>query len=189
MNSRSSTSAGEDSAGSTSLDENSREKVGIKKEQNDDSICRVCLKEGCVPIFENKTAEDLAESLNTFAGIEIRTDDPYPKYLCQPCYTLLQGAILFRKTAQQSDEILKQPTEDLLTADNDDSYDYPEDDDNNSWEYEHKDKKKKTYYCKKCEISFDSYKEYADHKQTEEHENKKEADDETSAKSAQESKT
>lgn len=166
--------AGEDSAcDNISHDENSRRKISIKKEHTLDSVCRVCLKKGCIPIYGNKTAEDLSESFNTFAGIEIKLDDPYPKYLCEPCNTLLLGAIKFRKSAQQSDEILKRPPEDLLTDGIDDTFNYPEDN-NDSWEYEeHKTSENLTYHCKKCEISFDTFKDYDDHRMTEEHENRK----------------
>lgn len=166
----------EESAGEgTSHVESSRESlitVEVKKEHNDENtLCRVCLKEGGVPIYGDNLLEDISEALCTFGGIEVRIDDPYPKFLCLSCNALLQGAILFRKTAQQSDELLKNPTKNVKVDINDDTYnDF--DDDHNSTDYEdHKVKKQRSYNCETCEISFDSFKEYNEHKLTEEHEN------------------
>ncbi|XP_022827449.1 gastrula zinc finger protein XlCGF17.1-like [Spodoptera litura] len=170
MNGRNMNSGDEMGDEGNSNNENSTES-NIKMEQNDDSTCRVCLKEGCIPIFGNETLEDVSDSLNIFASLEVTVDDPYPKYLCQPCNELLQGAILFRKTAQQSDHLLKNPVEDSHASGIDDSYDYANDDDNLSDYEDRKPKKQRSYHCKKCEISFDSFKEFNDHKLTEEHEN------------------
>ncbi|KAF9418031.1 hypothetical protein HW555_005015 [Spodoptera exigua] len=161
-------SAGDETGGeNNSNNENSSESSIMK--QNDDNTCRVCLKEGCIPIFGNDTMEDISVFLNTFASIEVTVDDPYPKYLCQPCNELLQGAILFRKTAQQSDHLLKNPVENLHT--NDDIYDYADNNDNLSDYEDSKLRQQRSYHCKQCEISFDSFKEYSEHRISEEHEN------------------
>lgn len=166
MNARSAgASTGEESAGEGS----SRDEITIKKEATDDPICRVCLKEGSIPIYGSDTLDDLTESLSIFGGIDVREGDAYPKFLCQPCHTLLQGAILFRKTAQQSDQLLKDPPRVSPDAENDIPFD--DTDNDNSYEYEETKVSKKQYHCKRCEISFKNFREYNKHRLSEEHEN------------------
>ncbi|XP_026754169.2 gastrula zinc finger protein XlCGF17.1-like [Galleria mellonella] len=134
-------------------------------------ICRVCLKEGEIPIYDNKGTGDISEELNLFGGLDVQADDDYPKYICQTCHALLLGAILFRKTAQQSDQLLKRPTqESMLLTDNDDlTNDIGED---NACEYEEeKCKETKNYHCKRCDLDFQSFNEYSEHRLSQEHEN------------------
>ncbi|KAJ8715663.1 hypothetical protein PYW07_010145 [Mythimna separata] len=66
--------------------------------------CRICLDDGEIPIFG---ANDISDDVTEFGNIKIRKDDNLPQYLCEACSTLLEAAILFRKTAKQSDEVLK----------------------------------------------------------------------------------
>ncbi|CAB3227712.1 unnamed protein product [Arctia plantaginis] len=67
-------------------------------------ICRICLKEGEIPIFGQ---DDKSEDVVEFGGIEIAADDNLPQHLCYSCNSLLESAIVFRTTAKKSDEILK----------------------------------------------------------------------------------
>lgn len=76
------------------------------------NTCRVCLQEGNIDIFGENNSEDLCDSIHTIAGINVTYIDPYPKCLCQPCHALLQGAILFRKTALKSQRIMEKSAPD-----------------------------------------------------------------------------
>lgn len=144
-------------------------------------ICRVCLKEGNIPIFGDELTEDFSEPLSTFANIELSADDMFPKYLCTSCQSLLHGAILFRKTAQQSDKVLRKPKKEIKKlieeeivednlinnfddVDNDDTYDFGLNVDT---------KPKKSYHCSKCDLEFKSLKEIANHRKSTDHKNTK----------------
>ncbi|XP_037295722.1 uncharacterized protein LOC115444240 [Manduca sexta] len=72
-----------------------------------DRICRICLKEGNIPIYGKTVDTDFSFDVRTFGDIELTEEDRYPKHLCAPCHALLQSAKLFRKTAKLSDDILK----------------------------------------------------------------------------------
>ncbi|CAK1594590.1 unnamed protein product [Parnassius mnemosyne] len=156
----------------------------IKKTFNDADVkqtCRVCLKEGDIPIYDDSRLEDISEALHNFGGIDVRPGDIYPKYLCQPCYALLQGAILFRKTAQESDQLLRFPPQEAV-SDNENSLcgeiksslDFIKKEDNLNkttfTEFIGEDKPKK-YLCKKCNADFDTFIEYSEHRLSQEHEN------------------
>ncbi|KAG6449054.1 zinc finger protein 436-like [Manduca sexta] len=162
----------EDSSGEgTSSDRHSLD-IQVKKEF-DDNLCRVCLKEGLVPIHDN---EGIAEALTTLCGIFVSVDDSFPKLLCQPCHSLLQGAILLRKTAQRSDEILKQPFD--IIEDNSGINDDLGGMDEDMYVYDlYKDEKKpikkkeKDYYCRKCNLEFKNHDEYTNHRLSDEHDN------------------
>lgn len=138
------------------------------KTEKEENICRICLKEGTMPIYGSQVAEDIPEAINTFGGIDVNIDDPHPKFLCHTCKSLLQGAILFRKTAQQSDEILKKPPIEEFSDDNVSTDNY----DDNTLDND-KAKKQEEHHCKKCDISFDSFKELEEHRMSDEHENKR----------------
>lgn len=125
--------------------------------------CRVCLQNGEIPIYDDNRTQDISEALINFGGIEITPDDKYPKFLCESCYSLLRGAILFRKTAQDSDQILRCPQKE---SDNE-SINVTD----TSFEYDIKEKQRKTYICKKCDIDFDTFTEYSEHRLSQEHEN------------------
>lgn len=73
-------------------------------------LCRVCLQQGTIPIHGDNPDEDMADAIHTFGGIAISIFDSCPKFLCKSCNELLQSAILFRKTAQNSDRLLKHYT-------------------------------------------------------------------------------
>ncbi|XP_037876512.1 zinc finger protein 888 [Bombyx mori] len=70
--------------------------------------CRICLKEGGIPIYGPDCSTDLSYDVRTFGDIDISEDDEFPKYLCSACYKLLQCAILFRKAAKQSEILLSE---------------------------------------------------------------------------------
>ncbi|XP_050357656.1 gastrula zinc finger protein XlCGF17.1-like [Nymphalis io] len=141
----------------------------IKKEINyvDDmqTTCRVCLKEGDIPIYGNEIAEDISKDLCTFGEIEVSADDNYPKFICQACNVLLQNALLLRKTAQQSDKILRQPHEN----DNDDNL--MRNDDFSCFEENGAKNQSSEYYCRKCDLNFNTFEEYSGHRLSDEHEN------------------
>lgn len=144
----------------------------VKVETNNE-LCRVCLKQGTIPIHRDNPSEDLTDAITTFGGIEINISDSYPKYLCQSCFSLLQGAILFKKTAQESDECLKKSTEPKLEVDNDFS-DSAYDNDTESF-ISTKEQKTVTHLviCKQCDLEFKTFQEYNDHTLTDEHGNQK----------------
>ncbi|XP_063541879.1 zinc finger protein 616-like [Cydia strobilella] len=69
--------------------------------------CRVCLDAADIPIFGDELTPDISNDIETFGSIEIRSHDNLPKYICESCEKLLQAAVFFRKTAQQTDLQLK----------------------------------------------------------------------------------
>lgn len=156
--------------------------VNVKTENNrydDQSTCRVCLKVGNIPIYRNNSMDNIAEALNMFGGIEVSYDDEYPKYLCDSCNALLKGAILLRKTAQESDHVLRQPVQDITMTDNEEddiitTDDIPYDYNEQKEEYQDIKTNKKDYCCKKCNQHFTTFKEYSDHRISDEHENTRE---------------
>lgn len=85
-------------------------------------ICRVCLKDGSIPIYSVGNSFDVAEAVQTFGGIKLGRKDSLPKHLCDICYSLLQGAVKFRESALQSDEFLNKVPNvsiDIINEDND----------------------------------------------------------------------
>ncbi|XP_028171989.1 gastrula zinc finger protein XlCGF17.1-like [Ostrinia furnacalis] len=132
--------------------------------------CRICLKDGSVPIYAKDSAADLSEAVRSFGDIELSEGDEYPKYLCNACHSLLQGAILFRKSAKETEAILlnqapiqADPTVELEpeTFSETDNNDYSES----------TTKKLTSYKCKVCKLNFDSHKEYLAHKSSKQHRN------------------
>ncbi|XP_075986515.1 uncharacterized protein LOC142983488 [Anticarsia gemmatalis] len=159
------TSTGDESAGEGTSHDDSK----MKKEYYE-QVCRVCLKEGSIPIFGNDGVDDISEDLNLFGGVEIRADDSHPKYICQTCNALLQGAILLRKTAQQSEDLLNNPHIEDSPDDNEDTeLDLKEEIPVNY--KERKVKKQDVFDCKKCNVSFDTFDELVNHRMSQEHEN------------------
>lgn len=148
-------------------------KLEIKKEasENPDQTCRICLREGKVPIFISAT-EKLCESIFEIGGIQVCADDPYPKFLCQSCHALLLGAILFRKTAQLSDNLLKtrRAEEPEPTSEIDDHSDA---DDDTPASVTQPVKSPKPRTCRRCSLEFSTFQEYSDHLLSIEHENKR----------------
>ncbi|XP_068625636.1 zinc finger protein OZF-like [Battus philenor] len=131
-------------------------------------ICRVCLKTGDIQIYEDNSL-NISDALSNFAGIEIRPDDEYPKFLCQACHALLQGAILLRKTAQDSDQILRYPPKD--DSEDENTFEAVE----RASDFVEKDKEvdmeQSKYFCKKCIVEFDTFADYNKHRLSDEHEN------------------
>lgn len=84
-------------------------KTDLKIKEDLSSKCRVCLQEGSVPIYGNDDTSSTLEALKLLSDIQIDENDEYPKFLCEVCDEFIKGAILFRKIAQQSDEMLKKP--------------------------------------------------------------------------------
>ncbi|XP_034837390.1 gastrula zinc finger protein XlCGF17.1-like [Maniola hyperantus] len=142
----------------------------IKKERYDpeeQGTCRVCLKEGNIPIYGNETYEDISEALCTFGDITLSSDDDYTKFLCRSCHEFLVGAIEFRKKAKQSDETLRWPqSENFLDNDAADNIQ-----DEVSSENEDNDEEEHNYFCRKCVRGFKTFKEYSEHRLSAEHEN------------------
>lgn len=120
--------------------------------------CRICLKIGEIPIYSADSSFNVAEAIQIFGGIKICPADSFPKYLCKSCYSLLDGAVMFRKSALQTDEYLNQ-----VTTKNEDFFD---DVDNScvSGENEIKFEKIKLFKCKTCKVSFKSWEDYTSHR-------------------------
>lgn len=76
-------------------------KVKIKS-----SSCRVCLKEGEYSINDNEDTNNIIDALKVFAEIDIIDNDGYPKHLCNMCYKFLKDALLFRKVAKHTHDML-----------------------------------------------------------------------------------
>lgn len=89
------------------IHENNEKRLKIKKGLS--SKCRVCLQDGCVPIFGTEDTGFIVAALLLLSNIEVNENDEYPKLLCNICHEFIKGAILFRKIARESEEILKQP--------------------------------------------------------------------------------
>ncbi|KAL0861014.1 hypothetical protein ABMA27_009539 [Loxostege sticticalis] len=140
-----------------------------KDEQNK---CRICLKEGSVPIYtpQNSPDSDLSEAIRTFGDIEISEGDEYPKHLCDACHSLLQGAILFRKTAKETEAILQQTTvENELPVELEAEQSVSESGDQECPQYIPK--KLTPNVCKVCKLTFETHKEYLAHKSSKRHRN------------------
>ncbi|XP_026754178.2 zinc finger protein 761-like [Galleria mellonella] len=107
--------------------------------KDEQKICRVCLKEGVILIFGGKecsTTSNLTEALKLFGGLDVHVDDVYPKYLCDKCHTFLLSAILFRETAQKSDQFLKQSTQKSVTTNNEEMLVKKEHRESHTYEFE-----------------------------------------------------
>lgn len=87
------------------LEGNGVSPAGTSQQEDNVNKCRVCLKEGTLPIYCQEL--DISADICTFGDIKISEDDGNPKYICNSCHKLLEAAILFRTTAQKTDQILK----------------------------------------------------------------------------------
>lgn len=152
-------------------------------EKDEETTCRVCMKEGNIPIYGNDIVEDISEPLKIFGGIELEMEDDFAKHLCQNCYTQLQNAILFRKTAQQTDYSLRNP-EALPSYSLNDSFSETLDEPVNTYEDEYdpsddepleykskKVKKERKFRCRRCDMDFKGFEDYQEHRLSDEHEN------------------
>lgn len=125
--------------------------------------CRICFKEGIIPIFGNGAAPDISENIRTFGDIQVNEEDDYPKHLCNSCHSLLQNAILFRKLAKTSHTLLRNDTTDPIAE---------EFQSNSDHEYENcVEETSKFYSCKLCKLKFKSSEEYLTHKNSKQHKN------------------
>ncbi|XP_072934431.1 uncharacterized protein [Epargyreus clarus] len=88
------------------------------------SSCRVCLKEGEHSIHDNEDTVDIIDALKVFTEIEINDDDGHPKYLCNVCYRFIKDAILFRKVAKHSYDMLHSTIKEETYDHSHDSHDY-----------------------------------------------------------------
>ncbi|XP_045506524.1 zinc finger protein 227-like [Colias croceus] len=151
---------------STKVKEEFNDSLQFREENfQEPQTCRICLKDGDISIFGDSDTTDVSEDIRTFADIDISQNDPYPKFLCQSCHSLLQGALLFRKTAQISDENLRRPAS--IHSNNDDNTAM-----DNYYESELTDVKESSdYHCKRCDLSYNTFEEYSEHRLSEEHEN------------------
>ncbi|XP_026729197.1 zinc finger protein 225-like [Trichoplusia ni] len=70
--------------------------------------CRICLQEGSFPIYGSKDTDLYLEVIQNVGDVHVSEDDDYPKHLCEICHDFIKGAILFKKVAKESDNILKQ---------------------------------------------------------------------------------
>ncbi|KAI5645613.1 zinc-finger associated domain (zf-AD) domain-containing protein [Phthorimaea operculella] len=94
------------------------------------NMCRVCLQEGSVSIYE--TEENIPQALLTFGDIHVGKEDGLPTHLCRVCYEFLKTANLFRMTAKKSEERLQQPKLEFIDESEqlDNDYNYNSDDEN-----------------------------------------------------------
>lgn len=125
--------------------------------------CRICLQEANIPIYNHEMSFDIPEAIRTFGGIELNEDDGYSQHVCTVCYTFLQNAVLFRKSAQDTDKIFRQTSVQEYGS-GDDSSDIPDDDNH----YKN-DTHRKSYSCKLCNVSFESCDELTTHKNSKAH--------------------
>lgn len=156
--------------------ENTRISMSEKTSNVSSKKCRICLHEGTIPIYGNGDSPNISESISAIASIAISDGDGYPKYICDTCHKLLEGAIMFRNTAQQSDLILKDSIKSeyadddigsqLLYSSNDDDLENIQDIDTKKFFTE---KKKKKYHCKVCFTDFNFLDEFYDHIKSAEH--------------------
>lgn len=122
--------------------------------------CRICLKVGKIPIY-NKDTPELVDQIKTFGDIEVDENDSFPKFLCDICYFRLQNAVLFRKSAKETDALLCQNTNiEISESDNISNNDIKD--------YEMKDIKKK-YKCKLRKQTFKTTDEYHAHVNSKQH--------------------
>ncbi|XP_028175143.1 zinc finger protein 271-like [Ostrinia furnacalis] len=131
-------------------------------------LCRVCLNAGDIPIHGDETIEDLSESLIFYGGIEVLESDNFPKFLCHACHEQLQNAIMFRKTAIETDQFLrvteqKEEVEYAVSV----KQEYLDIDDDIFQETLADINTK--YHCKLCKIDFDNSTDYGTHMLTDMH--------------------
>lgn len=122
------------------------------------SKCRICLKNGNIQIFNSESSFDIKEAISTFGGVEVSENDEYPKHLCTICHTFLHNAVTFRKSAQQTDNYLREN----LTQKSEEEIDTVEDSDFCIHV-------KKLYDCKLCKINFKTFDELVAHKNSRTH--------------------
>ncbi|XP_063629890.1 gastrula zinc finger protein XlCGF17.1-like [Cydia splendana] len=147
----------------------------ITNHTSDDTFrCRVCLKKGRIPIFGDESFRDISEDICLFGDIVINKEDSNPQHLCDACNALLDAAIIFRRTAKESETLLMKSLEKDTKAPSDiDEYDHETNTDEitHNDEYEPQMQPVKSYNCKLCKKSFQTNEEYARHRSSREHKN------------------
>lgn len=98
------------------IHENSDTHFNTKKDLQ--SKCRICLQDGCMPIFGTDDTVSIVEALQVLSNIEVNEDDEYPKLLCDVCHEFIKGAKLFRKIARKTEDILKKPVKEETIEEN-----------------------------------------------------------------------
>ncbi|KAG7302588.1 hypothetical protein JYU34_012522 [Plutella xylostella] len=80
----------------------------IKTKMITNKICRVCREPTAdAPIFNNCLESYLAKEILYFSGVTISKLDKFPHFICDTCYKLLHGCILFRHMCRQSDKAFR----------------------------------------------------------------------------------
>lgn len=125
--------------------------------------CRICLKDGIIPIYSSKLPFNVEDAIRTFGDIEIIEEDLYPKHLCETCKSLLISAVTFRKSAKESDRILR-----LNWTANPSTPPVVEDDFSN---FSIEDLTEKSHKCETCNLAFSNLEEYSIHKSSKQHKN------------------
>lgn len=138
------------------IDKNSasQEDVALQK-------CRICLREGNIPIYGVELPFSLPEAIRTFGDIEILEEDAFPKYICEACQSLLNGAVLFQKSAKESDEILRNAIVHSPQAE----------DKSHHADHDSETLSQNNYNRKTCDLKFISSEQYNDHKSSKKHRN------------------
>ncbi|XP_060806870.1 gastrula zinc finger protein XlCGF17.1-like [Amyelois transitella] len=144
-----------------------KKKIAESKKQTTataENTCRICLKEGKIPIYTDNGPSDVSEAIRTFGDIQISENDEFPKYLCEQCQSLLQGAISFRKSAKNADSVLRQGFLDPpdLRAESEVS-------DISNENILNDDNILKKYNCKLCKLEFETRNELTIHKSSKQH--------------------
>ncbi|XP_052751249.1 zinc finger protein 337-like [Galleria mellonella] len=137
----------------------------ISKKNTKIQKCRICLNEGDIPIFSSQEKIDISQAIRTFGDIDISEYDEYPKYLCNSCNSLLQGAILFRKSAKDSDSFLRH-----MSTYSDLQMRGGSLDTENEVELENE-LSPKVYKCNTCNLKYTTKEAYILHKNSKQHRN------------------
>lgn len=75
------------------------------KTQNQ-GLCRICLQTGTLTVYD-KVDFNMIKAIKCVTGLSILKNDPFTKLICIKCYTLLRGAVSFRRKARKSYGILQ----------------------------------------------------------------------------------
>lgn len=73
-----------------------------------DAICRVCARDGVIPILEKIDDYDIMSAIRTLTHVNINADDSLPKYICNECLVSLRACLLFKKTCETTDKTFRQ---------------------------------------------------------------------------------
>lgn len=82
---------------------------GVKIKEKRISKCRVCFQDGSIPLYGQENTSIVLETLHSLSTVDFSETDEYPKYLCSVCHEFVLSAILFKKQALKTDQILKNP--------------------------------------------------------------------------------